>query len=268
MKKKLLIIIICLFSISNTFGQIDDIRKQADRKKENANNNNNSSNDRNQSNGGDGSPCIDLCFETCTNAVIATMVEAMLEKHVDIMNNRTTYPAALSLEIMPHAAYGVYFADASNNTYVNFLPRIRGNWGIFSTDLRLNYLATYKDYKADVFKTLEWNILMLNIMPDDNFKLSFGGGLLYEYYTKSSYNELFVGADFNLNNRKHIISLEGRLATNYEFTVFVETTLRANTRFINMGSLKGYVSYGIVYQNYYEAVDLLMGQVGLTFQIY
>jgi hypothetical protein len=268
-KKILLAIILSNIFINIGFGQIDDIKKKADKNK----NNENKDKDKKNSKSSGGGSCADGCFQSCAdgcfNIVIATFVEALLEKHKDIMANREKYPTALSLDIMPQAGMGVYFRNPSNNTYEYALPRIHGNWGVLSTDLRLNYLTTYKNHTSDEYKTIEWNVLQINLFPDKDFKISIGSGMLYEYYTNNYYNEHYLGFEDSYRNRKFITTLEGRLSTNYKSPInFFEATFRGNYRILNFRHLAGYFSLGIIYQNYYSSIDLLMGQTGFMFTIY
>ncbi len=264
---KILICLCIVFAVGfQSLAQIDDIRKQADKHKNDKKDDDKSiQGSHNNSNSNDGA-CFDACCSGCANEVVATLLESLLMHHQTLMARRSEYPHYLSFEVMPHVGYGKYFSDKNNN-YINFLPRIRGNWGVFSTDFRMNYLATYDNYKADVFKTLEWDAFLVNICADDVFKFTIGTGFLYEYYTKQYYNEHYLGIELGFDKRAFLTTVEGRFATNYETNMFVEASVRENIRFIKFNRLQSYLNIGFVYQNYYQNVDLFMGQVGFTFVI-
>ncbi|MBL7849559.1 MAG: hypothetical protein JNN04_01565, partial [Cyclobacteriaceae bacterium] len=71
-------------------------------------------------------------------------------------DNRQRYPSMVSLDMYAQAGY-------KDKAYM-FWPRIRGNWGLFSTDFRANYLFEKDDtggYKQ--LHTNDWQVLQLNI---------------------------------------------------------------------------------------------------------
>ena len=66
-----------------------------------------------------------------------------------------------SIEFMPQ------FAFHAPSTY-QMLPRIRGNYGLFSTDFRYSFMVeTNLANEADIYKTIDWQILVLNLVVTD-----------------------------------------------------------------------------------------------------
>src|SRR5258708_3105729 len=87
------------------------------------------------------------------------------------------------------------------STYYLFNPRIRGNWGLFSTDFRVNYLLEddHTNGTHDL-TTFDWQILQLNLITTRNFTARIGGGNLYERFGgKQSFFEWTTGASFYSN---------------------------------------------------------------------
>lgn len=268
MKHFLLIIITLLFINHSVFSQVDDIKDKADENQENRDNN---------SHGGGGygdsytsSPCSDACVDVCFDLFFSVAFELLIEHHTDIIHRPDELPAVTSLEIMPHFGYN------PDNDYVNALPRIRGNWGVFSTDFRFNYLAEFDDNMAEVYKMWEWQIIEFNIVPSNKFRTFIGFGLLYEDYTGTYYNENSLGFQLASDDRQIIANLEGRSTWDYETGshVFSEVNFRGGYRFIHFKHLDAHLNIGLIYQQYYadtntgSAVKQLMLQSGLTFTIY
>jgi hypothetical protein len=273
----LVVLFILVFSLSSK-GQIDDIKKKSRENKKG-----NSSGNKSEpgiSSGRDSDPCAASCAEACFDVFFSVAFQALIEHHAYLLKSRDIDPTVVSLDIQPHFAYG------PDNDYINFLPRIRGTWGVFSTDFRLNYLAEYKDYTASLFKIAEWQVLQINITPVPEFSLRFGSGAYFENFTdsvtdpitqvksskrlKNVFNEQFISVELRMNEQQFITTLEGRYAADYSNGnhVFSEINFRTNFRFIRFDHIAGYLMAGLVYQKYYDSIDLWSIQTGLSFNIH
>ncbi len=261
-------ILLLLLHIFNSFGlaQVDDLRRESENDKDNSDNYEVTPNDSYNSDSPVVDGCIDGCFTVLFSECTAIMFSAMANRHEKLLENRDEDPTIVSLDILPHAAYNI---DPKYNSYL-FSPRVRGTWGLFSTDFRFNLLIEYDDNLGKTFKTFDWQILELNLLSFNEFNLRLGSGWLYNYHSQNSYNEHFLGMELRLNNQFFLATVEGRSAWDYEAggNVFHEATLRTSYRFVNYEHLFGYLTGGIVYQNHFMKIDYITLQAGFSFNIH
>lgn len=264
-----------LFTIGfQSVGQVSDIKDAAK----------NSKSSKSSSGSSSADACLDSgCAEAIVQVAFYVFYEALVQHHRYQMGDRHEDPFVLSLDVMPHLAF------SPNDEYVNFLPRIRGNWGVLSTDFRMNYLAEFDSISAQTYRTIDWEIIQINIRPTKHFRLTLGAGLMFEDYTDKVYNENYIGMQFRLADMKFLIDLEGRYAYNtfyeesYETdswgndvivgnsatnTVFQEYSLRGSYRIFDSKHFSGYTTFGVSYQNYYKTVELISVTGGLTVNIH
>lgn len=155
------------------------------------------------------------------------------------------------------------------SSYYLFNPRIRGNWGLFSTDFRVNYLI--EENTGQNLTTLDWQILQLNLVTTRNFTLRVGGGNLYERFgSNQSFFEWTIGTSVYSNSQDIIGNLEYRVAKDF-FTDMVprrEINFSVEKQIFNAGLWRGYLSVGGVYQRYYESVSVWGLQGGIVFRVF
>jgi|GEM_PF-5212360 len=114
------------------FAQVDELKRKSS---ENKSNKDNSDNDRNR-NSSLGDECGGACLQATCDIFTGVLVQAMMEHQSYVLNNVYDNDKTLiSLDLMPHVAYGI------NKNFVSFLPRVRGTFGIFAIDGRLNYIT-------------------------------------------------------------------------------------------------------------------------------
>jgi hypothetical protein len=100
--------------------------------------------------------------------------------------------------------------------------------------------------------------------------LRIGTGFMYENYSKSYFGEHSIGLDFFLDDYKYRIDNEFRIAQDYNTGNIPR--LEGNTRFnyavLQVDHIDGYVTLGVMYQNYYlkEQVWSMIG--GMTFNFH
>ncbi len=270
---KRILLFSCLLSLlfGQLHAQVDDIKRKSDENRDKKDQNG----EKDYYSTPPDDPIMDACFSSCAMACFDVFFsvagELLMDHHRDLMKNRDVDPTVLSIDFMPHIAY------SPDDDYINLLPRIRGTWGIFSTDFRFNYLAEFDNAAADIYNTWEWQILQLNLVAAEVFNFRIGTGLLSENYKENLvYNEHSIGFEFRSQDQNLLTSLEGRTTWDYETGshVFTEGNLRFSYRFININHVFGYVIVGGIYQRYYEstvdspAVNLFSAQMGLTFNIH
>lgn len=248
------------------FAQVDDLREESEKDKDNNKEYHSTPNESYNSDSPVVDGCIEGCFAVLFSECTAIMVGAMATWHENLLENRDEDPTIVSLDILPHAAYNI---DPKYNSYI-FSPRVRGTWGLFSTDFRFNLLIEYEENLGKTFKTFDWQILELNLLSFNAFNLRLGSGWLYNYHSQNSYNEHFLGMELRLHDQFFLATMEGRSAWDYEGggNVFHEATLRTSYRFVNYNRLYGYLTGGIVYQNHFMKIDYITLQAGFSFNIH
>ncbi|HCW06208.1 MAG TPA: hypothetical protein DGG95_02460 [Cytophagales bacterium] len=158
------------------------------------------------------------------------------------------------------------------SSYYLFNPRIRGNWGLFSTDLRFNYLIEQNvgNGTSDL-STWDWQVLQLNLITSRNVTGRVGAGTLFETFgAKQTFFEWTTSFSFYSNDQKFIANAEYRLARDYNTSAVPrrEINLSVEKMLFQSGAWHGYATLGGVYQRYYQSVSVWGLQVGLAFRIF
>jgi len=158
------------------------------------------------------------------------------------------------------------------STYYLFNPRIRANWGLFSTDFRMNYLVEEKtDTVTHDLTTLDWQVIQLNLVTAKNFTARIGAGNLYERFgSKQSFFEWTTSLSFYSNEQTFVVNMEYREAKDFVANAIPrrEINFSLEKQLFNAGGLRGYASIGGVYQRYYQSVSVWGLQGGLVFRIF
>ncbi len=192
-------------------------------------------------------------------------IDFLIDHHKEIMNMRYLDPTVLSFEINGQFAYALHFAHDTVFNYINYLPEVRGNLGIFSTDFRFNMLTEYTNDFPNSFKS--WELLfLLNIIPDESFKIIFGSGIYNETFTDSYYNENYLEFKIGMPNQHDFIDMDSRVVFDYSTSKlpFFEGGIRYNTRIISFSHVYAYITLGAMYQNYYSSHDIWAARGGIA----
>ncbi len=202
----------------------------------------------------------------CIWNVAYLFLDFVVNHHQEIMDRRYLNPGLFSFEVDAGFAGLVHYSgdDLIYYQYVNYLPHIRGNLGIFSTDFRFNLLAEYTNDLPDSYRS--WDLIfILNLVPVNSFKMSFGTGLYGEMYTQEIYNEHYFQMQFGLFENKDFIDIDTRVAVDYATSLipFMEASARYKWRFISFDHANAYLSLGGLYQNYYQEHILFGGSAGV-----
>ena len=189
-------------------------------------------------------------------------IDAMITHHYYLLENADDYPIAFSADYMPH------FAFNSDNQYTMF-QRIRGTYGVFSTDLRLNYLAEFSNMTVKSYSTLDWQIIQFSMYPSPNTNIRFGTGLMHDNYSNLTFNEHSLGLELYFFDYQYWFTIDGRYAFDYNRVeeIYSELNFRASYRFFQSDHLNTYFTLGALTQNYYTTTHLSSIQAGLTLNI-
>lgn len=251
--KYALLILVCL-SVTHVTAQVDQIKSSSS-------SNSKSSNSRSSESGGSGS-------SSSSSGFLAYLFVDLIGNGIgtwqrDKLSKKEINPRIVSLELPLQAA-----AQPSN--YYLLTPRIRGNWGLFSTDFRVNYLVEEDIDGPKDLTTFDWQIIQLNLITAKNVIGRVGFGVMNENFgDKQSFFESTIGLSILANDHKLGGSLEYRVAKDYETDVTPRREVSASfeKQIFSTGSFHGFATLGGVYQRYYSDVDVWGIQGGIIFRI-
>jgi len=268
--------LIVLFSYS-TFAQVDDIKKGADKNRSGKSNEQGITSGRGSSGGSGGDACMESCVQSCCDVVGSQIFQIMaaflVEGQRAMLEASDLDPTIRSFDIDPQGAYNPKY-----DAYL-ILPRIRGTYGIFATDFRLNYLLGNNANGRETFKTYEWQILQLNLASRPHFNLRVGSGIYWQNYHSTVPGEGYITQSFNehqaemslkFDDQRYITTLAGRWAIDYQTNnnVFTEFSVVQNIQIMKSSGFRGYFSLGLNVENYYSSTRLVSVQAGLHFNLF
>lgn len=179
-------------------------------------------------------------------------------------DNKLRYPPTISLDGMFQGAF------KPSDTYILW-PRIRGNWGLFSTDFRVNYMVEKTDAGVSDLRTNDWQILQLNIITSRFITGRIGFGTMVEAFgNRKEYTEATIGFGIHAPDHSNAFFMEYREAfqSNADVTARIEFSANYQHQIFRTGALHGYVSAGVVYQKYYGTIDFWGLQAGVVFRVF
>jgi hypothetical protein len=232
----LLVMMFLVTQAHDSFGQVNEIRSAS----------------QSESGGASGSSTSALAIDLLINS--ATI---LTEWQRSKLQQQHSDPGNVSLEVSVMAA-----AQPSNYYIVH--PRLRGNWGIFSTDIRFNYIVEEGIDGVRSIRTTDWQILELNLYSSPVANFYVGGGIIAESFEQSNtYAE--YSAALTLNPRKWPVGLY----TEYRYSE-PRLELSGQIRRVLFGSEKITLSIGVgaIWQQYYSTIHIWGFQAGLTARVF
>jgi hypothetical protein len=200
--------------------------------------------------GGGGGGNVDIFFGVVQ---MAGMLEVWQR---EALRSKAENPDIISVEVYLQTAF-------QPSSYYIVTPRLRGNWGIFSTDFRLNYLLEETLDGVEYLRTTDWQILQLNVLALNNVTFRIGAGIITENFgEKKTYQEWTTAVQ--LLNKGHQFGgvVEYRWsAPRKEVSAHLQFKLFGTKHFHTFGTA------GLMYQRYYSTVDVWGVQTGLLFRI-
>lgn len=187
-------------------------------------------------------------------------LQSLIYGHQEMMARRADEPWLLSLDIGLH---GGYYGKESATV---LSPSIRGNWGLFSSQIRYN---KFQDFTGS-FPTMDWQMLQFNVIAQPGVNFRIGSGFMHEIENNDSFYEQFVGLELHLLQRRINPIVELRWAEDFETgrTARFELNSRVDYFLARYGKVNVNLMAGFLYQRYYEQVNFYFFQTGLTFNIY
>lgn len=181
-----------------------------------------------------------------------------------LQDDRSRYPSMVSLDMMFQGAI-------KPSSYYILWPRVRGNWGLFSTDFRINYLI---EEDLDGFKhirTNDWQVIQLNLVTSKFFTFRLGTGFMQEAFnTKRSFSESAFMFLVHAPDQTKVLGFEYRFSKDWDSGANPrrEFSAQYQQQLFNAGSLHGYATVGGVYQKYYNAIEVWGIQAGMVFRLF
>lgn len=181
-----------------------------------------------------------------------------------LQNDRQRYPSMVSLDVMFQGA-------VKPSSYYMIWPRIRGNWGLFSTDFRMNYLIEESAEGYIHIRTNDWQVLQLNLVTSRFFTFRLGTGFMQEAFnTKETFSESAFMFMIHAPDQTKVLGFEYRFSKDWDSGANPrrEFSVQYQHQLFNTGILHGYATVGGVYQKYYNAIEVWGVQAGLIFRLF
>lgn len=207
--------------------------------------------------GFNGYSCGEACIPIIFDLIVGLSDEQRRVVESDAENDRiTSFQATMDAGLVP-------------NYSKVLIPRIRGNYGIFSTELRVFDNVEKRLQTTEHYSTFDWQMLIINLSTNKAFNLSIGTGFMKENYSGIAFHEWASTMDIYFKE-KWRINLEGRTATDYkthrnirrEATGGVYYAFKQTPKLSLYASLKGYTAH------YYEVVSLNSLMFGTSLTLY
>ncbi len=177
---------------------------------------------------------------------------------------REINPRMVSFELPMQAA-------VQPSSYYVLNPRFRGNWGLFSTDFRVNYLVEEDINGPKDLTTYDWQIIQLNLVTARNVIGRVGIGMMNENFgSKQSFAESTLDLSMFTSDHKLGGNLEYRVAKDYvtDATPRREISASVEKQLFSTGAFHGFATLGGVYQRYYNSTSVWGIQAGMIFRLH
>lgn len=247
--KPLLFACIALLCLSETYAQVDEIKSAS---KDNSSKKSKSSGSDSDDDNGLG---LDVFF---------FLFDGLGSLHTSKIRARENYPSMISFDV------GLQGAVKPSSYYI-LQPRIRGNWGLFSTDFRMSYLIEDDMEGLKHIRTNDWQVLQLNLITNRFFTFRVGTGFMQEAFGDNRY---FSESSFMLNvhapDQSKVVGFEFRFAKDWDSGLNPrrEFTIQYQHQIFQASALHGYITVGGLYQRYYNSIDVWGIQTGLVFRLF
>lgn len=247
--KPLLFTCIALLCLSETYAQVDEIKSAS---KDN-------SSSKSKSGSGDSGDSDGLGLD-----VFFFLFDGLGSLHTSKIRDRENYPSMISFDV------GLQGAIKPSSYYI-LQPRIRGNWGLFSTDFRMNYLIEDDIEGLKHIRTNDWQVLQFNLITNRFFTFRIGTGFMHEAFADRRY---FSETSFMLNihapDQSKVVGFEYRFAKDWDSGLNPrrEFSIQYQHEIFQASSLHGYITLGGLFQRYYNSINVWGIQTGLVFRFF
>jgi hypothetical protein len=235
---------LCLWILALSFNgvaQVDEIKKASS----------------NSSRSGSSEKSSDASFSYLAIDLLQISLQGLAEWQRIKLQTREENPSIVSLDIFLQGA-------AQPSSYYILHPRIRGNWGIFSTDFRMNYLIEEGVDGVKHIRTSDWQIIQLNFVTTRNINFYAGWGFIHEDFNNGNYyNEWSASFRVKPEKLRTAFQVEYRHSEpRIEFSGNVQFPI-VQSRPVNL-----FLTGGAVFQQYYSSIKVWGMQSGLMLKLY
>jgi hypothetical protein len=247
--KILTAILLVICSITGLHAQVDEIKSASE---SNSSNGSKSSGGSSDDSDGDGSGFLAI-FD-----FVGMMQSFKLQK------DRALYPSMVSFDV-------AFQGGVKPSSYYMLWPRVRGNWGMFSTDFRMNYLIEEDIEGYKHIRTNDWQVIQLNLVTSRYFTFRLGAGYMEEAFgDERSFFESAFMAGVHAPDQTKTLGFEYRFTKDWDTGANPrrEFTIQYQQQIFNTGSLHGYITAGGVYQRYYNSITVWGVMTGLVFRLF
>lgn len=231
------------------FGQVDDIKSSS------KNNSSNRSSGSGSSDSGSGGGNIFFFFDMFR-------VFGVWQGHV--LDKRPDVPQIVGLDIMLHSAI-------QPSSYYTFNPRVRGTWGILSSDFRWNVLVEQTLEGTKSLNTFDWQIAQLNFVNTKNVIVRAGAGYMQENFAdRLSFFESTLSSNLMFDDNNWGGFIEWRSARDFVTNVYPrrEFNIQVQKQIFEAGPWHGMVTAGLQFQRWYSSVNVWGMQGGFVLKLY
>lgn len=182
----------------------------------------------------------------------------------NVLDKRDNVPQLVSLDVMMHAA-------VQPSSYYIFNPRLRGNWGILSSDFRVNYLLEQTVNGNSDLTTIDWQIVQLNFVNTKNVIVRAGAGFMQEQYADHlNFFESTVSSNLMFDDNKWGGFIEGRFAKDFSTGAAPrrEFNLHVQRQIFEAGPWHGMLTGGLQFQRWYSSINVWGMQGGFVLRLY
>ena len=183
---------------------------------------------------------------------------------ISTLQKRGEVPNVLSLEVYGQAAI-------QPSTYYVFNPRVRGNWGIFLTDFRMNYMVEDKIGGLRDLRTDDWQVLGLNVINTRRVTARISTGIMHEAFGDGNiFNESAAGLSVMSDDQRIGVMGEFRWARDYSTgrNPRLEGSISLQRKLFDHGHIHMFATGGATFQRYYNEINVWGIQGGFAFKLY
>lgn len=274
--KKVIILVIFSFLMSNVFAQVNSEIKRHSRNNQ-SEKNNSSSNSESYESSSSSESSIDselagACIETCVSACASGFFDIFIDIVGNIGEENGEYVDYKKDDVSYISHFDMSFQlGVLPNQYLVYLPRIRGQYGVFGTDFRVYHNQEYRFKETDSYTTYDWQILVLNIVSVKQFNFRIASGIMVENSDGDNFTFNEHTMAFSIFPKDRIqLNVEGRLTPDYETGIMVRQEVNANILYqLNKNeNAKVNLMLGVLSARYYENVNVWTTSLGasITFQ--
>ena len=256
MKRLSIYVSILFFCSQNIFAQIDEIKNKSRQNSSSSNSDHQSSAGSAGSNSSGSNFMFNLFFNVIGSGLGQWQRNVLLKR--DINANIVSFESMFQVAAQP-------------SQYYVFNSRIRGNWGIVTTDFRVNYMLQEDINGTKELRTDDWQIVALNIVNTKNAIARIGTGFMHEGFSGgSSYSESTMALIVTSNSQKLNGMVEYRVAK--DFTTLAiprrEISVMLQKKIFDTGAAHGFITIGTQFQRYYNSINVWGIQAGFILKLY